>query len=306
MKIELSKPFFVEKLAIMGIGLIGGSLARALREAGAVGEVIAYDKSEEALEKALALGVADRIETEATKAAEEADIIILATPITVMAEIMAEILPIIKEDAVISDVGSTKGSVIREVERVVGRLPARFVPAHPIAGTEKHGVENSFATLFYDRRTLIIPHIGNNHEAVTRIHNMWQAAGSITEEMGVKHHDQVLAATSHIPHLLAYSTVDTLANLDDRAEIFRFAAGGFRDFTRISASDPNLWADICLQNRESILQVLVAYQNKLDLLKGALEEEDRDTLYEVFSRAKHARDNFYVEPTPRPSLPEDS
>ncbi len=296
MKIELSKPFYVETLTIMGIGLIGGSLARALREVGAVGHIIAYDKDQEALEKALELGVVDQIEQEATAAAAPADIIILATPITVMASIMKEIMPVIKESAVISDVGSTKGSVIAEVEAALGKLPARFVPAHPIAGTEKHGVENSFSTLFKDRRTLIIPHIGNNHGAVTTIHDMWQAAGSITEEMGVKHHDQVLAATSHIPHLLAYSTVDTLANLDDRAEIFRFAAGGFRDFTRISASDPDLWADICLQNRESILQVLVAYQNKLDLLKKALEEEDRETLFTVFSRAKHARDNFYVEP----------
>ncbi len=296
MKIELSKPFFVETLCIVGIGLIGGSLARALKSANAVGKVIAYDANEEALSKAKELGVADEIYTDLAEAAALADIIVLATPITAMAEVMATIIPVVKPTAVITDVGSTKGSVVRDIEARLGELPGRFVPAHPIAGTEKHGVENSFDTLYHGRRTLIIPHINNNHEAVTIIRDMWKAAGSITEEMGVKHHDQVLAATSHIPHLLAFSTVDTLANLDDRAEIFRFAAGGFRDFTRISASDPALWADICLQNRESILEVLVAYQKKLDTLKEALDENDRETILEIFSRAKHARDNFYQEP----------
>lgn len=295
MKINLSKPFFKESLTIIGVGLIGGSLARALKSVGAVGEVVVYDQSTTAMEKAVELGVADRFESSLPEAVQEADIVILATPITAMGSIMREIVPHLKEDAVVSDVGSTKGSVIESIEAELGYLPERFVPAHPIAGTEKHGVENSFDTLFKNRRTLVIPHLGNSHDAVKTIHDMWQAAGSMTEEMGVKHHDQVLAATSHIPHLLAYATVDTLANLDDRAEIFRFAAGGFRDFTRISASDPDLWADICLQNRESILEVLVAYQKNIDLLKQALDEGEREVLYKVFSRAKHARDNFYKE-----------
>lgn len=296
MKIELSQPFFKERITIMGIGLIGGSLARALKRSNSVGKIIAYDRDEAALQRAYELGVADEVYTDPVEATKDADIIILATPITAMGKIMKEITPHLKESAVVSDVGSTKGSVLASIEAELGYLPERFVPAHPIAGTEKHGVENSFDSLFDNRRTLVIPHLENSHDAVRTIHDMWKAAGSMTEEMGVKHHDQVLAATSHIPHLLAYATVDTLANLDDRAEIFRFAAGGFRDFTRISASDPDLWADICLQNRESILEVLVAYQKKIDALRHALEDEDRELLRKVFARAKHARDNFYKEP----------
>ena len=296
MKIELSQPFFKERIAIMGIGLIGGSLARALKRNNSVGKIIAYDRNEEALQKAYELGVADEIYSDPIKAAENADVIILATPITAMGKIVKEIMPYLKESAVMSDVGSTKGSVLESIKAELGYLPERFVPAHPIAGTEKHGVENSFDSLFDNRRTLVISHLENSHDAVRTIHEMWKAAGSETEEMGVKHHDQVLAATSHIPHLLAYATVDTLANLDDRAEIFRFAAGGFRDFTRISASDPDLWADICLQNRESILEVLVAYQKNIDRLRHALEADEREELRTVFARAKHARDNFYKEP----------
>lgn len=296
MKIELSQPFFKERIAILGIGLIGGSLARALKRNNSVGKIIAYDRNEDALEKAYTLGVADEIYTNPIEAVENADIIILATPITAMGKLIKEIMPHVKDDAVLSDVGSTKGSVLESITAELGYLPERFVPAHPIAGTEKHGVENSFESLFDNRKTLVIPHLENSHDAVRTIHEMWKAAGSTTEEMGVKHHDQVLAATSHIPHLLAYATVDTLANLDDRAEIFRFAAGGFRDFTRISASDPDLWADICLQNRESILEVLVAYQKNIDLLRHALEDGDRETMRKVFARAKHARDNFYKEP----------
>lgn len=296
MKIELSKPFFVDTICIAGIGLIGGCLARALKKNQAVGRIVAYDISEEALNKAKELGVVDEIYTDLATAATEADIVVMAMPITGMAAAMKEIMPVLKPTAIVTDVGSTKGSVVESVKKALGRLPERFVPGHPVAGTEKSGVEHSIDNLFEGRRTLVIPHINNNHEAVTTIHKMWQAVGSETEEMGVKHHDQVLAATSHIPHLLAYSTVDTLANLDDRAEIFRFAAGGFRDFTRISASDPDLWTDICLQNREAILEVLVAYQNKLDTLKEALDQNDKATIQEIFSRAKHARDNFYEEP----------
>ncbi len=293
MKIELSKPFYVENLCIIGIGLIGGSLAKALRKANGVGKITACDVNEDALVKAKALGVADYVTPNLEEAVVDADIIILATPITEMGHIMKVIMPKIKETAIVSDVGSTKGSVIRTITDALGYLPKRFVPAHPIAGTEKHGVENSLEDLYVNRRTLIIPHINNNHEAVTTLTKMWEAVGSIVEEMGVVHHDQVLAATSHLPHLLAYSTVDTLANLDDRAEIFRFAAGGFRDFTRISTSNPDMWADICLENKDAVLQVLRLYQKKLALIEDALSKEDRDTIVEVFGRAKHARDNFY-------------
>lgn len=293
MKIELSKPFFVETITIIGVGLIGGSLAQALKRAKAVGTVICYDNNDIALNNALSMKVADSIENDLIASIKNADIIILATPITMMGEIAKAIFPHLKEKAILTDVGSTKGSVINAIEHALGNLPARFVPAHPIAGTEKHGVENSFASLFENRRVLITPHIENNHDAVTIVKNMWLATGAEVEEMGVKHHDQVLAATSHLPHLLAFSTVDTLANLDDRAEIFRFAAGGFRDFTRISTSDPDMWADICLQNQESLLEVLHQYQKKLTILENALHHKDRQTIYEIFRRAKHARDNFY-------------
>ncbi len=296
MKLELFKPFYVEKICIIGIGLIGGCLAQALKANKAVGHISVYDHKPEALKNALEMGVADSVFDNVTLAVANADIIILSTPITAMASILKEIMPHLKEEAVISDVGGTKGSVVDNIKEQLGFLPARFVPAHPIAGTEKHGVENSFSTLFNNRRVLITPHVENNHDAVVNIRKMWESTGASVEEMGIIHHDQVLAATSHLPHLLAFATVDTLANLDDRAEIFKFAAGGFRDFTRISTSDPNMWADICLNNQEALLQVLNAYQAKINTIKLALEERDRPTIYETFRRAKHARDNFYHEP----------
>ncbi len=296
MKLDLPTPFFIHRLCVIGIGLIGGSLAAACRAAGVVGTVVAYDQNTASAEQAVALGIADEACTDLVAAVSDADIIIIATPITAIAAIVKDILGSIKDSAIISDVGSTKGYVVESIQATLGFLPVRFVPAHPIAGTEKQGVEHAFATLFQQRRILITPHIENSHEAVMTIQKMWQAVGGIVEEMGILHHDQVLAATSHLPHLLAFSTVDTLANLDDRAEIFRFAAGGFRDFTRISTSDPQMWTDICLLNRHSLLQVLNAYQRKLSLLETALETEDSATIYQIFRRAKHARDNFYHEP----------
>ncbi len=292
----MSSPFLINRLTIIGIGLIGGCLAHALRAANAVQHVVVCDSNPQALSDALALGVADSVETDPALAVINADMVVLCTPITAMGHIAALIKDHLAPDAVLTDVGGTKESVVNDIQHAFGYLPPFFVPGHPIAGTEKHGVQNAFAELFQQRRVVITPHIENERQAVERVIAMWQATGAQVEEMGIQHHDQVLAATSHLPHVLAFSTVDTLANLDDRAEVFRFAAGGFRDFTRIATSDPAMWADICLNNSKAVLSMMAAYQEKLTTISTAINQQDRATLFEIFRRAKHARDNFYKEP----------
>jgi prephenate dehydrogenase len=196
---------------------------------------------------------------------------------------------------VVTDVGSAKGSVVADVERIYGHIPPNFVPGHPIAGTEKSGVEASFATLFQCRRVILTPLAETAAAAHRLIQNMWELTGAEVVDMGVRHHDAVLAATSHLPHMLAYTLVDTLARLDDRAEIFRYAAGGFRDFTRIASSDPTMWHDICVANREQLLEMIALFGADLARLAEAIRSDDRAAILTVFQRAKRARDNLYLD-----------
>lgn len=285
----------IDKLCIIGVGLIGGSLARALKQAGAVAQVIGAGRREESLAKALQLGVIDRFETDLTAAVGDADIVVVAVPLGAVYKVFAAIADHLPADCVLTDVGSAKGSVVEEARRVFGQLPAGFVPAHPIAGTEHSGVEASFAELFQRRRVIITPLLETEAWAHHKVRTMWESTGAEVIDMGVRHHDDVLAATSHLPHMLAYALVDCLARLDDRAEIFRYAAGGFRDFTRIASSDPTMWRDICVANKDSLLDVLQRFSGELAQLAQAIKNSDSDTLYEVFRRAKHARDNLYLD-----------
>ena len=285
----------IQRLCIIGVGLIGGSLARALREAGEVGEVIGCGRGEANLQAAVRLGVVDRYETDPAHAVAGADVVVVAVPLGAMAAVLRSIVPHLAPEAVVTDVGSAKGSVVEDVARIYGGIPPRFVPGHPIAGTENSGVEASFATLFQRRRVILTPLAETAATAHHLIQQMWELTGAEVVDMGVHHHDAVLAATSHLPHLLAYTLVDTLARLDDRAEIFRYAAGGFRDFTRIASSDPTMWRDICAANREQLLEMIALFNADLAQLAEAIRHDDHAAILATFQRAKRARDNLYLE-----------
>jgi len=280
----------INRLALIGVGLIGGSLARALRDAGHVREVIGYGRGLANLQRAVELGVADRIETSLSAAVRDADMVVLATPVGSMADILDAIAPYLAKDAVVTDVGSVKGVIAAAARAALGEKLTDFVPGHPIAGTERTGVEASFSSLFVGRRVVLTPLPETSVEAVARVRAMWQAAGAEVVSMSVEHHDAVLAATSHLPHLLAYALVDMLARLDDSREIFAYAAGGFRDFTRIASSDPEMWRDISIANREAIVNMLKKYRAELDGLIKAVAAGDGAKLQTLFARAKAARD----------------
>ncbi|MDG4595684.1 MAG: prephenate dehydrogenase/arogenate dehydrogenase family protein [Candidatus Contendobacter sp.] len=285
----------IRRLCVIGVGLIGGSLARALREQGEVIEVVGSGRNEDNLRAAVRLGVVDRYDTDPARAVVDADVVVVAVPLGAIEPVLRTIVPRLASDAVVTDVGSAKGSVVTDVERVYGRIPSHFVPGHPIAGTEKSGVEASFATLFQRRRVILTPLAETTAAAHRLIKRMWELTGAEVVDMGVRHHDAVLAATSHLPHMLAYTLVDTLARLDDRAEIFRYAAGGFRDFTRIASSDPTMWGDICAANREQLLEMIALFSADLARLAEAIRADDRAAILAVFQRAKRARDNLYLD-----------
>ena len=285
----------IKQLTIIGVGLIGGSLARALKQAGAVGEVVGAGRDAEHLQRALALGVIDRAESDLAAAVQGADVVVVATPVGAAEDVFRTIAPALPADALLTDVGSTKASVVAAARAAFGALPKNFVPGHPIAGTEKSGVEASFAELFDGRRVILTPTENSDPAAVAGVREMWQQAGAEVVETSVEHHDEVLAATSHLPHLLAFSLVDTLARLDDKQEIFEYAAGGFRDFTRIASSDPQMWHDICVHNEPALLKMLERFEADLDKLRQAIADNDSDYLLQVFTRAKAARDQFCGE-----------
>ena len=285
----------IRRLCVIGVGLIGGSLARALRERGEVAEVVGAGRHEENLRAAVRLGVVDRYDTDPVRAVIGADMVVVAVPLGAIEAVLRAIVPRLSPDAVVTDVGSAKGSVVADVERVYGQIPPNFVPGHPIAGTEKSGVEASFSTLFQRRRVILTPLAETAAFAHQLVKRMWELTGAEVVDMGVRHHDAVLAATSHLPHMLAYTLVDTLARLDDRAEIFRYAAGGFRDFTRIASSDPRMWHDICVANREQLLEMLTLFSADLAQLTEAIRSDDRAAILAAFQRAKRARDNLYLD-----------
>lgn len=282
----------INRLTIYGVGLIGGSLARALKASGACTEVVGYGRSVAPLQKALELGVIDRYETDLAAAMQGSDVVLLGVPVGAMETVLNELKPHLDPKTIITDVGSTKGSVVRAAERVFGLLPPRFIPGHPIAGTEKSGVEASFAELYQQRRVILTPNEETDSAALETIRWMWQQAGATVTDMSVAHHDEVLAATSHLPHILAFTLVDTLARLEDHDDIFRFAAGGFRDFTRIASSNPQMWHDICLNNREALLKMVGRFSAELATLSAAIDRGDGAAILQTFERAKAARDSY--------------
>jgi len=282
----------INKLCIIGVGLIGGSLARALKKAGVVGEVVGSGRDVSHLEKAKALGVIDHFETDILLAVKDCDMVVVAVPLGAMQSVFEKIAPVITNDMILTDVGSAKGSVVKAAQAAFNVIPETLVPAHPIAGTEKSGVEASFAELYENRRLIITPLETTSKNAISKVRAMWQACGADIIETTIEHHDEVLAATSHLPHMLAFSLVDTLAKMDAKNEIFYFAAGGFRDFTRIASSDPDMWRDICLANGDALVEMIKKFSDDLQLLSNAIEQNDSAYLEETFTRAKKARDEF--------------
>jgi prephenate dehydrogenase len=288
----MSTQLQIKKLCVIGVGLIGGSVARALRKAGVVKQITGAGRDATHLDKAVKLGVIDDYATDVAQAASGADVILIATPLGAIKSVLTALKPVITPQTIITDVGSAKECVIDAVTAVFGDFLPGFVPGHPIAGTERSGVEASFAELFQERRVILSPHLQTSKQALETIRQIWQACGATVVEMEAHHHDEVLAATSHLPHMLAFALVDTLARMNDRREIFEYAAGGFRDFTRIASSDPDMWHDIFMSNRKEIVKVLRAYNQDLARLTQAVENGESEFLKETFKRAKNARDKF--------------
>ncbi|MGD2170616.1 MAG: prephenate dehydrogenase/arogenate dehydrogenase family protein [Gammaproteobacteria bacterium] len=282
----------IDKLAIIGVGLIGSSLALALREAGEVGRVSGYGRNRDNLEKGVELGVLDEFGASIAETVADADMVVVAVPLGAMRSVFAELQNSVSSAAVITDVGSAKASVVEAARARLGDILPRFVPGHPIAGTEKTGVEAGFASLYRDRRVILTPVAETDVGAIERVTDMWRQCGAIVENLEVEHHDKVLAATSHLPHMLAYALVHQLSGLNEHEEIFRYAAGGFRDFTRIASSDPVMWRDVCLSNGETLVALIEQYQQELDRIEAAIRAGDAERLLELFGKAKSQRDSL--------------
>ncbi len=282
----------IQRLAIIGVGLIGGSLARDLRRAGHVGEIVGFGRSLGNLQKAVDLKVIDRAAVSAADAAHGADMIVVAVPVGSMHDIFTQLASALVDGAVVTDVGSVKGAVVEAAREAFGARFAAFVPGHPIAGTEHSGVAASVAGLFKKHRVILTPENETDASAVARVRTMWEATGAKVTLLPVEQHDAVLAACSHLPHMLAYALVDMLVRRDDHRLTFDLAAGGFRDFTRIASSDPVMWRDICLANTEAIVELLRDFRENLDALSDAIARRDGEWLMQTFERAKHARDAY--------------
>jgi prephenate dehydrogenase len=282
----------IDRLAIIGVGLIGGSLARALRDARQVGEIVGYGRSLGSLQEAVELGVIDRAAVSIKDAVHDADVVVLAVPVGGMLENLREMAAVLAEGAVVTDVGSVKCSVIAAARQTLGPRFSDFVPGHPIAGTEQSGVTASLASLFAGRRVVLTPESDTGAAATETVRAMWNAVGAEVVTMSALEHDRILAASSHLPHLLAYALVDMLVRRDDHRAVFTCVGSGFRDATRIAGSDPVMWRDICLANRDAVLEVLTQYRDDLGEMIGAIERGDGHWLLDTFMRARHARDTL--------------
>lgn len=277
-------------LVIIGVGLIGGSVARALKAAGFVARITGVGRNREHLRQAQRLGVIDGYRLEAASAVVDADMVLLAVPMGAYDAVLAEIAEALPPGAVITDAGSTKRHAIAAASRHLSTL-ARFVPAHPIAGTERSGVEASFAELFRDQLCVLTPTAETDAAALAAAKAMWQACGCRLRCMDAAEHDDFLAAVSHLPHLVAYGLVNAVRKLgDDEHDPFQFAAGGFRDFTRIASSSPSMWRDIVLSNRDAVLDKLARLESELRRLKALIQRHDGEALMQEFAAAKQARD----------------
>ncbi|WP_108816289.1 prephenate/arogenate dehydrogenase family protein [Loktanella sp. Alg231-35] len=278
------------RVALIGLGLIASSMCHAMRRKGLAGEIVGYARSAETREIAREIGLCDTISESASEAAKDADLVVLCVPVGAMAAVAAEIGPVLKPGATVSDVGSVKRTVI---ESVGPHIPegVHFVPAHPLAGTEHSGPRSGFAELFDGRYTILVPAEGSETAAIDRLADLWRGMGALIEQMDAEHHDLVLAVTSHTPHLIAYTMVgvaDDLRRVTD-SEVIKYSAAGFRDFTRIAASDPVMWRDVFLNNKEATLEILGRFTEELFALQRAIRQGDGDHLHDYFTRTRSIR-----------------
>lgn len=280
----------INRLAVIGVGLIGGSLARVLRERGAVGEIVGIGRGESNLRKAVELGVIDRYAFDPGAGVAGADLVFLATPVCSIADITAQIAPHLAPGAVVTDGGSVKGDIVAACEPLMP-AGAHFVGGHPIAGTEHSGVEASFSSLYEGRRCIITPTPRTDRDALAKVVRMWEIAGSDVVIMDVEKHDRVLAAISHLPHMVAYALVNAVEGYDRFEEsILRYSAGGFRDFTRIASSDPVMWRDIALMNREAVVEMMDHFSSYFRTLRELVAKGDGEGLEQFFRESKESRD----------------
>ncbi|MGE0006376.1 MAG: prephenate/arogenate dehydrogenase family protein [Parvibaculaceae bacterium] len=279
-----------ERVTLIGLGLIGSSLAHVMRREKLTRRIAGYARSAETRATALRIGLVDEIHETAAAGVRDADLVVLCTPVGAYAGLAEEISPHLKEGATLSDVGSVKSAVVRDVGPY---LPAHvhFIPGHPVAGTEQSGPESGFAELFANRWCILTPLPGADGAAVARLEEFWRACGSNVEKMDPAHHDVVLAITSHLPHLIAYNIVATAADIEEvtNSEVIKFSAGGFRDFTRIAASDPTMWRDVFLNNKDAVLETLGRFSEDLSVLQRAIRWGDGETLFNLFTRSREIR-----------------
>jgi cyclohexadieny/prephenate dehydrogenase len=278
------------RIALIGFGLIGGSIARAARAQGLAGEIVTTARSPATRARVQELGIVDRVVDTNAEAVKDADLVILCIPVGACGPVAKEIAPHLKPGAIVSDVGSVKGAVLRDMAAYLPKT-VHLIPAHPVAGTEYSGPDSGFAELFINRWCILTPPPDADPTAVEKLTEFWRALGANVETMGADHHDLVLAVTSHLPHLIAYTIVGTADELEDvtQAEVLKFSAGGFRDFTRIAASDPTMWRDVFLANKDAVLEMLGAFQEDLSKLTRAIRRGDGEALFEHFTRTRAIR-----------------
>ena len=280
------------RLAVIGVGLIGGSFALALKRAGKVSHVVGAGRNRANLDLARGRGAIDSIAPDAAAAARDADLVLVAAPVAQFAQIFAALAPSLKPSAIITDAGSTKRDVVAAARRALGVKIAQFVPGHPVAGAEQSGAASASAELFRGRRVVLTPLKENPMPAVAQVQALWEACGARITRLDPDEHDAVLAAVSHLPHLLAYALVHEVARRDNAEQLLSYAAGGFRDFTRIASSHPEMWRDICVANRDRLLQELGRYQAKLGVIERLLRASDAAGLEQLFAEARAARDQW--------------
>lgn len=281
--------FSCNKLVVVGVGLIGGSVAAALRRAGRVRRVVGVGRGRANIERALELKVIDEASDDIAVAVQGADLVLLAVPVQQNDHVLAQLAGSLSAQTLVTDAGSTKMDYVAAVRRLLPALLAHVVPAHPIAGAELTGVDAAHPGLFVDKNVVLTPLPENNNQAVDRIESMWKACGARVSRMSPEHHDRVFSAVSHLPHMLAYTLVHMIATRPDAQELFSFAAGGFRDFTRIASSSPEMWRDIASTNRAALLADIETYQQQLTHLAGLIRDADAEQLGKIFETARNAR-----------------
>lgn len=288
----MDKPLHFKKVAIIGVGLIGGSLAQVLRRDGLATEIIGIGRGLPNLEAAKRLGIVDSFTRDIGEGVKDADLVVVAVPVLKIAETIRQAAPYLKPGCIVTDVGSVKGDVIREVEPLIPE-GVQFVPGHPIAGTEHSGAEAAFPTLYVGRKCILTPTDRTDKAALEKVRLIWEATGAKVVVMDQATHDMILAAVSHLPHVIAYTLVNTVGDMEDAGiDALGYSAGGFRDFTRIASSSPEMWSDICAMNKEQILNTIGSFTKRLERLRALIESQDLTGLKKEFERAKTLRDSL--------------